>query len=193
MINSIYKKHLVLLVVTILILLISIFGLWQFENLMQIKIDRVISVKEQLASYEENKKIYSEEAVQISSISERVQALDQYRITTKTTPDLLSKLEDLAFKNGVDFSITSAEAQGANKTGEKLLIGFSAKGNATNINNFIDQLSHQTYQLKFTKFSMYSNINQVVEKELDITSKQRPPKSTQWEVLSTIEITSFDI
>ncbi len=193
MINSIYKKHITLLILAIVILLASLFGLWKFENLMQTKIDRVITVKAQLASYEENKKIYSNESAIIKTLGERVSALDQYRITTKTTPELLSKLEELAIKNGVTFLITSAEALNSNKTGEKLTIGFTAKGSKEGINNFVDQLSHQTYQLKFTRFSLYSAVVPVPEKELDGTVKPVITKVPQWEVLSTIQITSFDI
>ncbi len=189
MMKSIIRKHIVTVVVVSIAFLGMAFSIWRFEHLMKDKQDRVISVKEQLASYNENKIIFAEESLALAKITERVDALDKYRIRASTTPELLSSLEDLALKNNVKFSITTAD----NNVKGKLIIGFSASGSRTAIDSFLDQLSHQTYQIKFTKISIFADTIQSPESLGTPEIKTPVPKIQEWQVLANIEILSFDI
>ncbi len=190
MTTSSLKKQRILLAVTTIVFLGAIAGVWQLTVLMNTKKQKVFDVKEQLQLYEENKKIESEESKTVSSIVSRLATLESYRITPATTPDLLSMLETLAKKHTIEFAITTVQTPGAKNAEEKLLIDFSAKGNQSDIDMFLSDIAHQPYQIKFTKFSLFSS-----KAGLATSTPTEPAVSSgaadSWEVLASIQVISY--
>lgn len=195
MTNSLIKKHIVLLVLSSILFIGAAGGVWYFVSRLQQKKNAVIAARQQLTAYEENKKIFSEESEALEAIGSRVAALEAYRITTATTPALLSSLEALATKNGVEFSITTVQTPKVQNADPKLLIDFSAKGSATHVDAFLQDLSHQSYQIKFTKLSLFvdGTTNTVVGADLSAPSTKTKTAlpSTEWQVSASIQVISF--
>lgn len=192
MMHTLIKKHIVFLSIALLACIICVGGMWRFATIMHAKKAKVITAKQALASYEENKKIFADESLALASIGDRATRLEQYRVTSDTTPELLSKLEDLAKQYKVDFAITTVQAVDDSK---KLLIDFSSKGSTGSVDAFLAALSRQTYEVRFTKFSLFADNSTpppVVPTQPGITPAAPVviPGST-WEVLASIEIVSF--
>lgn len=165
------------LVIAITATLLTIGALWLLTRIVEQRTQRVISAKEQLASYDENKKIFAEESKLLAVIGERETVLEQYRIRPETTPELLSQLEDLARTNGVEFSIVAVQTPGEGDK-QKLLIDIAANGTRGALDAFLKSLSHQTYQVRFTKASLFAN-------------KDTAATTGTWGVLASLEILSY--
>jgi hypothetical protein len=190
--NTPVKKHIIVLITTVILCGICFAGLSYFANLMYVKKNKVLTIKEQLASYDQNKKIFSEESSALAAIGTRVSALESYFITSASTPQLLSGLEELGQKNNIDFTITSVQTPGAGAANQKLLIDFSAKGSAAQLDAFFTALSHQSYQIVFTKFSLFADgVSQNSQALAAPTSKIAPKGVPQWAALASIEVISF--
>lgn len=168
--------HILILVLTGILVVGAGYALIRFVEYLHITQQVVIASDDRVASYEQNKKIFADEFIAVGDLSTRVKKLESYIITTATTPALLSSLEDLARARHVEFSITSVQNLGKQKT-ERLTIDFSASGDSSSISAFIEDLSHQTYQIKFNKFSLFG----------DGTS------AGKWNALGTIQVMSFGI
>ncbi len=176
MMHTTLKHHTSTLIVTAILFIAGAIGFWRFTDLMDDKKTAVITAKEQLAAYEASKQIFTEESKALAQITERVSVLEQYRVTSATTPELLSSLEDLAGMHGVDFAITTVTTPGTGQS-QKLLIDVSGKGSRESIDAFLKALLHQPYQLKFTKLSLFADEGSTV--------------AGQWSVLASIQIMSF--
>ena len=183
--HALIKKHVVYLIIASLVLVASVLGLWRFGVSMHVRIEKVIVAKSALVSYEENKKIYAEESAALARIGARAARLETYRITTQTTPQLLSSLEDLARQYGLEFAITAVQTPGTTGS-QKLVVDFSAKSTAPAIDAFLVALSQQTYQVKFNTFSLFAEVPPAPDPTRPVVS--RVPG---WELLASIEILSF--
>ncbi len=193
MMHSILKRHIIILVVMATTALLAIASVWFLARMVEARTVRVISAKDQLASYEENKKIFTDESRLLALIRERETRLEAYRITPGFTPELLSALEDLAESYGVVFSIVSVQTPGEGAT-QKLLIDFSAEGSRTALDAFLVALSHQTYQLRFMRASLFidRNIKPVVTDGTPTTpAPTKIPAAPKWSLLATVEVVSY--
>lgn len=185
MMNNIYKRHITILTSVVATFIIVVVGLWKFEVLMQNKKVRVIEVRQELKAYEENKKIFEKESVEIHDISTRVSDLEKYQIKSSNTPDLLSNLESLAQAHGVGFVITSVETLNKGSELEKLIVSFSTDGTYTKITEFLKALSSQTYQTKIIDLSLYEDKTPVPEGQTAVSDK--------WQAMVDIEIISYSL
>lgn len=177
MMHTILKRHTMVLTVALVVTLGTVGALVWFAHIVEKRTERVISAKEQLASYDENKKIFAEESKLLAAIGEREAILEQYRIRPETTPELLSQLEDLARATAVEFSIVAVQTPGEGDK-QKLLIDIAANGTRSALDAFLKALSHQTYQVRFTRASLFAN-------------KDTAATVGTWGVLASLEIVSY--
>lgn len=168
--------HILILVLVLMATIASVYALVRFVSYIRTTQQSVIEADDRVASYEQNKKIFADEFVAVGELGNRIKKLEGYTITPATTPTLLSSLEDLARARRIDFRITSVQNPGKQKT-ERLTIDFSASGDSAAITAFVDDLSHQTYLVKFNKFSLVSD---------------GTPQGA-WNALGSIQIMSFGI
>jgi hypothetical protein len=182
--ETLYRKHIIIAIVLTIIFLASSIGLWQFGKRMKTREARVHEVKEQLATYNQNKKVFTEESAALRTIDARLGALESKRVTTANIPETLSSLEALAAREGITFTISAVQAPkpGAD---DVLTISFFAKGSALHLNMFLDDMLAQAYELRFTNYAL--------------TKEQQPapgpgvviPSEPQWQLLGSIEILSY--
>lgn len=168
--------HILILILITIGAIGSVYALARFVLYLRTTQAVVIAADERIASYEQNKKIFADEFVAVGELGNRIKKLEGYTITPATTPNLLSSLEDLARAHHIDFRITSVQNPGKQKT-ERLTMDFSASGDSAALTAFVDDLSHQTYLMKFNKFSLVSD---------------GTPTGT-WNVVASIQIMSFGI
>lgn len=154
----------------------GVYGLARFVTYLRSAQLSVVTAEDRIASYDKNKKIFADEFVAVGELTTRIKTLESLTITPATTPTLLSSIEDLARTHHIDFSITSVQNPGKQKT-ERLIIDFSAAGDSAAIMAFVDDLSHQRYLVKFAKFSLISD---------------GTPKGG-WNALGSMQIMSFGV
>lgn len=171
-----FKRHIVILVLGILIAGGSMYGVWYVVRTLQTEESEVVAAQQRIASYTQNKKIFTDEFTAMNALSARILRLESYTITPATIPTLLSSLEDMAHARAITFTITSAQNPGKQKP-EKLSIDFSASGDITALTAFLDDLSRQAYQVKFTKLSLFAD----------------PSKPGTWSMMGSVQIMSFGI
>lgn len=177
MMNSIIRKHYIVLVVLALLFAgMSIFS-WKFALLIMHKKSEVVSYNQRIKFYEENKKIISEESILIEEIEKRLGVLESNIITTENLPEFLSSLEEMAESKKIIFSITTVQTPGANSASKKLIVDFSASGKEQDLYDFLNELTHQVVQIKFNKLSFSHSIEDGAQ--------------SQWHVLGSIEVISF--
>jgi len=174
--NNRLKRHILVLATLTVAMVASVYGLRTFVQYLKQEVRVVTATYDRIASYEQNKKIFADERAAIDDLTKRISALEEYTITPATTPVLLSSLEELAVVHGVDFSITSVQNPGKQKS-ERLVIDFSSSGTQDAVNAFLEDILRQTYQLKFTKLSLFAN----------------PGTTNEWNVLGSIQVMSFGI
>jgi Tfp pilus assembly protein PilO len=179
--EAIYKKHVTRFVIAVIFTLLAIFGLWRFGASMRAKELRAQEIKEHLASYEQNKKVYAQESVELKNISDRISKLERHRITVDTVPQLLSSLEAMAKGKNIVFDITSVKVPKKPEDAQTLVIEFSASGSYTNIHAYLQELLSQPFEVKFTRFSLFRSNRIETAALLD----------AQWELLGSIEVVSF--
>lgn len=170
------KRHIVALILSILIASLSIYGVWYFIQFLQNEERVVIVAHQKIASYSQHKKIFADEFMAMNTLTVRVTRLESYTVTPASIPTLLSSLEDTARARSITFDITSAQNPGKQKS-EKLSIDFAASGDLGSLTAFLDDLSHQTYQLKFTKLSLFADTASL----------------GKWSMVGSIQIMSFGI
>ena len=188
--KKILNKQIALLLVAIIVLIIlgSIFS-WLVYSMNQ-KASKVLSAKEQLASYEESKKVFTKELEELKAISQNVDKFESYIITPNKTPNFLSQLEKLASEKKVDFTLTEVQTPDAATPAERLIIGFSAIGTNKSIEDFLYAIKHQTYQVQILSVSL-SKTSQPQPK-VDTEMKFVPnPGIEYWELFVSMQIMSY--
>jgi Tfp pilus assembly protein PilO len=170
------QQHIAGLVLSILTAAAGVYGVYSFVQYLQQEESVVLAAHQRIASYSQNKKIFADEFAAMNTLTTRVTTLESYTITPASIPTLLSSLEDTARARSITFDITSAQTPGKQKT-EKLSVDFAASGDIGALTAFLDDVSHQTYQLKFTKLSLFA----------DGTT---PGK---WSMIGSVQIMSFGI
>lgn len=186
------KIHYIVLSISILFAIATALGFWQFSVVMNNRQDRVKDVKEKLAVYKGNKEVFEQETKQMKLLLEKTTKLEQAIVTTSTLPTFLSTIENLAKEKNITFNIISAQNSG--KVGvEKLVIDFSAKGDFKSINDFLNTLSHQSYQVNFNKFVLFAEVDTV--QVPGTTTVKVVPKAGPviWGLTASIDVVSFSI
>lgn len=150
-----------------------------FQSIQKEK-HRVIDARDRLASFEINKRTFIEEAKELEGIQHRITALEQNVMTEESIPRLLSSLEAMAEKYRIEFTITSVEQEGPNKTSPNQLlhIDFSATGSFANIEQFVSSVQMQPYQVRFSNFSLYASDTAAADGQ-------------SWQLLAGIDIVSM--
>ena len=174
-----FKTHLIRLIISILVLVFAILGIIWFAHQMRFRERQVVTTNARLVSYDRNKKIFAQETAALTAIEKRIVALEAYRVTPATTPELLSSIEARARVYDIDFTITTAQTPGAQNSKQKLLIDFSATGDMQMLQAFLADLMRQPYQIKFVKFALFADSDVVMG------------AVEQGNVLASIQVISF--
>ena len=193
--NTIFKKHIISLIVSIIIPLILLGAVFLLLREFSVKVSRIADIKERVASYQKNKKAFTDEVLKIQSLEKRVGALEASIVTSETVPSLLSSLESLGKNAGVAFEITSVQNPVENDT-VKLVIECSIVGSQSKILAFLDQLQHQRFEVRISKLFLFSDEGQSsTPAQAGILSggksKPAPVAERQWRAITTVEIVSF--
>lgn len=180
--ESIERKHIAVTICMILLSIGSILGILYFVKEMQVKERRVREVKEHLASYEQNKKIFIAESVELRELDGEVARLEDYTVTIEQVPQLLSRMEALALESGVTFSIISVKTPEEEGAPQTLTVDFSAGGSYASVQAFLEVLSRQSYQIRFNTLSLHKRQSETPLDTITLPS---------WELLASTEIVSF--
>lgn len=186
--KHIFRFHIIGTVVALLLFL----GVWIVFGVLQQGIakrqGRVLEVRDRLASFEQNKRIFSDEVRQLDIIKTRITTLERYIITEESIPGLLSSLEGIATNRGVDFEITSVNtvtdtSQGQN---EKILrIDFSATGSLASLQALVKNIESESYKVVFRQFSLF------LVGGSSTRSVSAQPSAGQWQLLGQLDILSY--
>ncbi|HVY36130.1 MAG TPA: type 4a pilus biogenesis protein PilO [Candidatus Paceibacterota bacterium] len=171
--------------------------LWRAETLLQARKARVLDVRDQLASYEQNKKTFAEESKTLETIRSRVQALEADVVTTATVPDTLSHLEALAKSDGVAFSITNVQnGQSDSSQPSGLTIDFTANGSFAALSMFINHVLSQPYQVNFVRFALSaaskSDTTPSIVSSTGTGSAPTVGSGSGWNLIAGIQVISFN-
>ena len=193
--DTLLKKQYVPLVITIVLCLFGgvVFSAVIFK--MKIKFEKTTELKQQLVSYEVNKKAFNDEADQINLLQKRSSALESSMVNSTTVPGLLSHLESLAELSGIKFEITSVQTVSENDS-KRLSIACTTEGGYDQILNLFNSLQHQAFQVNIKNLNIFSEVEtqSVVEAPgAGATNPKTPPliKKIKWHGIATIEIISF--
>lgn len=184
--QRIFKKHLILAIVLFVGIGVLAAGFVFFLRFIETRSARVLEIKEEIATYEINKRSFTEEAQEIKALQTRVQTLEQSVVTAATLPGVLSDLEALAGKRKVSFQITGVSTP-TEKDQKKLRIEFSLEGPFVLVQEFLELLLKQPFATAFTKLEFTA--------EPKIQPLEGAPAGStttdSWRVLGTLEILSF--
>ena len=186
--KSLLRRHYIIFIFSTILLVASFFGLLAFVASMSKRLQRVMEVRDRLATFEQNKRTFADEAVEFEKIRERVALLEKNILTNASIPYVLSALEEMAKTKNIDFAITTAEIV-STKGPTYLHVDFSASGTFENIEKLVDEILSQPYQTKFSRFSLYFNKN--IESEAGPESVKIKPTTATWQLLAGIDIMSF--
>jgi Tfp pilus assembly protein PilO len=194
--NTILKKHIVTLVLSVVLPVALLIGGLLFIRQLTVKVSRIADIKERIASYQKNKKAFTDEVSKIQLLEKRVGLLESSVITAEEVPTLLSSLESLAKDSGVTFEITSVQNPVENDV-PKLTIECSVIGSKTQILSFLDRLQHQSFAVGISKLFLFSEEGQqsspVVAGVLSggKTKAVAISPEKQWHGIATVDIISF--
>lgn len=184
--QRIFKKHLILAIILFVGIGVLTAGFIFFLRFIEKRSVRVLEIKEEIATYEINKRSFSEEAQEIKALEARVATLEEFVVTPQTLPNVLSRLEARAVEKGVTFQITGVSTP-TEQDQKKLRIEFSLEGSFLLVQEFLETLLQQPFATAFTKleFSAEPKI-QPLEGDPVVA-----PRTDGWRVLGTLEILSF--
>lgn len=194
--DTILKKHVGSLVIAIIIPLALVVGGVVLIQSLNGKLSKIADIKERVASYQKNKKAFTDEVVKIQSLEKRVSDLEASVVTSETVPALLSSLESLAKDSDVSFEITSVQNPTENDV-VKLVIESSLLGSQSKSLAFLEALQHQRFQVRIAKLFLFSEEGQSSTPVSSGVLSGGKPKATpgslekQWRAIVTIEIVSF--
>lgn len=174
--KQLIRTHRIIAIASGALLLVLGIALWQFAGRVSLREARVIEVRDRLASFEQNKRQHAEESAKLATIKQTLGTFEKHIITEASTPALLSSIEAMAAREGIDFTITSVVATSAvGDKQAKLHIDFSADGSFGAIQRFVKTLLAQPYQVQITRMSLFATA----------------AKSGTWQLLAGIDIISF--
>lgn len=181
--KSLLRTHIIMAIVTAVAAVAVSVAFISFFSSMKVREHRVLEARDRLASFEQNRRVFSEEAKELEAIKARTASLERNILTEESIPPLLSSLEAMAKASGVDFTITGVENAAAEGTAGRLRIDFSASGSFAAVNSFVNSIRSQAYQVSFDRFSLYASGS-------DGASGKAASKS-EWQLLAGIDIISF--
>lgn len=184
--KSIFRKHLFFGIFLFVVLIVLAAGVFFFVRFIQRQSVKVHQLKEDIATYEVNKRSFAEEAQQIKELQGRVQTLEGYVVTAATLPSLLSTLESRAVKEDVVFQITGV-ATPTEQEQKKLRIDFSLSGSFSKVRTFLEILLSQPFATAFTRLEFVADPQIIPIDQVDQVSV---PEGG-WRVIGTLEILSF--
>jgi hypothetical protein len=194
--NTIFKKHIISLVVSIILSISLLIGLILFFSFIKNKMSKVIELKERIVTYQKNEKAFADEASQIKILQNKLTNIESKIITSEKIPSLLSTFETLAQSDNIDFEITSVQTPLVDEK-TKLMIDFDAKGSYLNLQKFLNQIQHQSFQVNFSQLFIFSEQKESIKTVTNGTlptnkiSSQPVLKEKGWHSIATIEILSF--
>lgn len=179
--KALLRQHYIVLASMVVTIILVGIGFFFLLNLMKEREARVHEVKQTLATYEQNKKIFAEENKKIQNLNTRITALEAKRITEASVPNLLSSFEVMAQERSVSVTITSVQTPLIDGK-KRLYIDLASTGTFQGINAFIEEILSQPYQIRFAKLSLYQD-------EAPSTGPGVP--TVQWQMLASLEVISF--
>lgn len=179
-----YKKQIITTIATALITIAIFAGLSYFYSQMSVREAKVKDAKTQLATYEQNKKVFAEENVELKDIEARAAKLEGYKITLEHVPQLLSSLEGLASQKNVSFEISTVDTPKEGETDKPLAITFVAGGSYDGIESFLNTILGQSYQARIVGLRFVKN-------QATNAGQGNVVDHPAWEADATIEILSF--
>lgn len=194
--NTILKKHYITISISVIICILAIGFIGIIFSKMNVRINETTSLKEQLLSYQLNKKAFNDENAQVGSLQERLAKLESFLINNGSVPGLLSKLEALAEKNGNEFEITSVQTP-ISGDGTKLVIECTTRGSYKQVISFFEAIQKQDFQVRLSKFFIFSEQKDTASPEtagtLLVTKNKKTAvtKEIEWQGVATLEIVSF--
>jgi Tfp pilus assembly protein PilO len=193
--DNILRKNFIQLIISICLLILLVGSIVFIFHLIKKDVTAVIEIKERLVSYKNNKKEFNQQTSKLQSLSQRLSVLKMQIINSTTVPSLLSSLESVATRSQVLFDITNVQTLVENEN-PKLVVEFKVNGSYTKIQDFLDKLQHQQFQVSFKKLSIFSlddqDIN--VEKNYTVLPTEKLPHligRSSWQGVATIEVLSF--
>lgn len=170
--KALLKKQYIALTLTAIVCALLCAGFFYLLSSMKEKEVRVHEVKQTLATYRQNKKIFAQENVKIEELAARMAVLETKHITEATVPTLLASFESMAESRGVTLSITSIQTPLIE--GEKVLyVEISAAGGFAELTSLVEGMLSQAYQIRFVKLSLYQD------------------PAAGWQMLASLEVVSF--
>ena len=167
------KKQYIVLIGTAIVCISACAGFFFLLASMKEKQLQVYEVKQTLASYRQNKKIFMQENMRMQELSKRMELLEAQHITEGRVPALLSSFESMAESRGVTLAITSIQTPLIE--GKKMLyVETSATGGFAELTALVEDMLSQAYQVRFVKLSLY-----------------RDEGTGQWNMLASLEVVSF--
>lgn len=156
--KSLLRTHFIIAIISGLVCLGALVGVLRIHSSVEARKARVLEARDRLASFEQNKRVYTQEAAELGIIKARIEALEKTIVTSDSLPALLSSLESIAKANSVNFVITTVDQQAPKGApGPVLHVDFSADGSYARLQSFVGALLSQAYQARFTKFSLYAS------------------------------------
>ncbi len=182
--KSLLRTHYISAAASVLLLLGSLLALYFFSTTMRVKEMRVIEARDRLASFEQNKRVFTEEAKEFEVLRARIEGLEGEVLTTESVPQLLSSVEAMAAARRADFKLILVEERGEKEGAAKHLhIDFSAKGSFADLELLVKDLRSQPYQVRFSNFSLLLEAPEALPGIVSGAPK--------WQLTAGIDITSF--
>jgi Tfp pilus assembly protein PilO len=194
--KNIFKNHIFSLIILLILAVLVIAGFLFFIFSIKTKTDRIIEVKQRIALYQKNKKSFTNQVDNLKLLEKRLIDLESKIITNENIPKLLSHLEALAQDNGTSFEITTVQTPIENEK-NTLFIEFNTRGSYDQIQNFLNQLQHQSFQISITKLFLFSEQAEVAQPAMTGTLSVIKPKTSLvvkekiWQGVVIIKVLSF--
>lgn len=171
--NHLTRNHLIALLGAILAFFAVVAGIVILSSSMRKREVRVLEARDYLASFEQNKRTFAEEAQELEAILGRVESLEAQLLTRDAVPALLSLLEQTVQAHGTTLTITSVTEQTSDSGAlEAIHVDFSAEGAFESVEQLLRTFRAQAYQVQFDKVSLFQS-------------------EKGWQLLGSITVTSF--
>jgi len=178
------RKHFIMAIVSFAVLVGSVLLFFGFSVSMREREARVIEARDRLASFEQNKRTFAQEANEFEVLKERIVSLEQKMITKESVPGLLSSLEAMADARKVKLIITAASTGTPKVPIGKLHIDFSATGSFSAVNAFVADMLSQDYLIQFTRFALFQGGSEGQPEGV-------PVIGSSWQLTGGVDVVSF--
>lgn len=190
--KNILRKHTIVTIILSLVVCVFVFALLSLARFIEQRSARVLEIKERIATYEINKKSFSEEAQQVKSLQSRLETLRSFIVTPATLPSVLSRLEALSASQQLEFEITGVTTPIENEQ-TKLKIDFTVIGTFDQTTTFLETMLKQSFAASFARLEMVAlqKTEALAAKDAKKATARTEPREQQFRVFGTLEILSF--